>query len=359
MTDGTDQPGRIVDSELVSRTKGAPIPEGVRPRRRIGRRAENESSVETVGSAQPAGAVATQSYSADEEAEHRFAERGVALLFILAALGTIAFCVVYFTVNVHAALGKWSNLGLGAGLAVSLLATGCGMIVWAKGLMPHEKAIQERHSFHSPEAEELEAEETFLAGARDMQLHRPLLRRTLLAALGILPIPAVIMLRDLGPLPHDTLRESGWKAGDRLVYPDTKQPVRLGDIDIGGIATVMPEGFTTTVDYPLAPTILIRFAPGQILSAQETAWSYEDQYVAYSKICTHAGCPISLYEQQTHHLLCPCRQSTFQMNEDAKVIFGPAARALPQMWIDVDDDGYFVCKQPYTEPVGPSFWERG
>jgi ubiquinol-cytochrome c reductase iron-sulfur subunit len=119
----------------------------------------------------------------------------------------------------------------------------------------------------------------------------------------------------------------------------------------------MPEGFGSAEDHSLAPTMLIRFGPGEILSDKEANWGF-DGHVAYSKICTHAGCPISLYEQQTHNLLCPCHQSTFDMAKDAKVIFGPAARPLPQLRIEVDPDGYFVASGPYSQAVGPSFWER-
>jgi ubiquinol-cytochrome c reductase iron-sulfur subunit len=119
----------------------------------------------------------------------------------------------------------------------------------------------------------------------------------------------------------------------------------------------MPEGFTTPDDFALAPTMLIRFATGEIESAKERNWGV-DGHVAYSKICTHAGCPISLYEQQSHNLLCPCHQSTFDMANDAKVIFGPAARPLPQLQIGVDNEGYLIALGPYSQPVGPSFWER-
>jgi len=345
----------------ASAAVGAPIPDSVRPVRRVGRRKDDPSQTEvehTLTSAEPAGIHGGESYAESHEPNTKFAEFQVSALFVIAALGTLGFCAGYFGIDVHDRLGGPSNWALGGGLAVALMATGAGMILWAKKLVPHERAVQEREAFHSPEEEQLAAEETFLAGGRALQLHRPILRRSLLAALGLLPIPAVVLLRDLGPLPGLTLRKSGWKAGDKLVYPDTKQPVRLGDLDIGGIATVMPEGFTTPDEYPLAPTILIRFGPNEIQSAKEASWGY-DNHVAYSKVCTHAGCPISLYEQQTHHLLCPCHQSTFQMNDDAKVIFGPAARPLPQMKIAVDEDGYFYCKEPYQVPVGPSFWERG
>jgi len=120
----------------------------------------------------------------------------------------------------------------------------------------------------------------------------------------------------------------------------------------------MPEGFSKPEENALAPTVLIRFAPGEIRSAKQANWGV-DNHVAYSKICTHAGCPISLYEQQTHHLLCPCHQSTFDMANDANVIFGPAARRLPQLRISVDDQGYLFAQGDYKRPVGPSFWERG
>jgi len=106
-----------------------------------------------------------------------------------------------------------------------------------------------------------------------------------------------------------------------------------------------------------AAALLLRLAPDE-LGPGATAGAYQG-IVAYSKICTHMGCPVALYEQQTHHLLCPCHQSTFDMANDANVIFGPAARRLPQMQLDIDSDGYFIAKQPYDVPVGPSFWERG
>ena len=83
-----------------------------------------------------------------------------------------------------------------------------------------------------------------------------------------------------------------------------------------------------------------------------------DGILCYSKICTHVGCPISLWEQQTHHLLCPCHQSTFDLADNGKVIFGPAARHLPQLPMAVDDEGYLIATSDFTEPVGPSFWER-
>ncbi|HWA67444.1 MAG TPA: Rieske 2Fe-2S domain-containing protein [Mycobacteriales bacterium] len=329
---------------------------GTPPRKRVGRRPA-EDNPSNIGERTSDLAV-TEQHAVEDPREERFAEIQVSLLFLVGIAMLIFFIVSYFSISIHDQLGQYSNYALGGSLALALFAVGGGFIVWAKKLLPHDKVVQDRHDFFSPEAEEIEAENTFLAGVDDMGLGRfKLLRRTLLGALALFPLPLVVMLRDLGPLPGDSLLVTGWAKGKRLVDLDTKLPVKLGSLEIGGIQTVMPEGFTDVDDFALAPTMLIRFGPHEILSQKEADWGYEG-HVAYSKICTHAGCPISLYEQQTHHLLCPCHQSTFDMSRDAKVIFGPAARPLPQLKITVDAEGYFIAEGNYSQAVGPSFWER-
>lgn len=110
-----------------------------------------------------------------------------------------------------------------------------------------------------------------------------------------------------------------------------------------------------------AAVLLMRLNPSEFkddaLGRKARDWGFHG-IVAYSKICTHVGCPVGLYEQQTHHLLCPCHQSTFDVTRDCEVIFGPAKRPLPQLKITVDDEGYLVAPQGFAEPVGPSYWER-
>jgi len=295
----------------------------------------------------------------EQPGEATFAELQVAACFAVAALAVVGFIVSYLMIDPRAAIGRYMNFALGGTLAIALLGLGAGFILWAKKILPPDKVIQQRHDFFSPEEEEIVAEDTFLKGVADMGLgtHK-ILRRTLLGAAGLLPLPAVLLLRDLGPLPRTDLRHTAWGKNVRLVDVESQQPIKIGDVEIGGIVTVMPEGHTDPDENALSPTILIRFAPGQIRSKKELAWGHED-HVAYSKICSHAGCPISLYEQQTHHLLCPCHQSTFDMANDANVIFGPAARRLPQLKITVDSEGYFIAEGDYSQPVGPSFWERG
>ena len=108
-----------------------------------------------------------------------------------------------------------------------------------------------------------------------------------------------------------------------------------------------------------AVVLLMRLAPEDVnVSPERSDWNV-DGIFAYSKVCTHVGCPIALYEQHTHHLLCPCHQSTFDLTQECKVIFGPASHALPQLPITVDDEGFLVAQSDFHEPVGPVYWERG
>jgi ubiquinol-cytochrome c reductase iron-sulfur subunit len=142
--------------------------------------------------------------------------------------------------------------------------------------------------------------------------------------------------------------------------------VRPEDVSTGGQITVFPgiPGGATN-EYADSPTLLIHLRADAALTAQTAAnsdprnkGSMWGDYVAYSKICTHAGCPASLYEQQTNRLLCPCHQSQFNIIDNAQPIFGPATRRLPMLPITVDAEGYFVAKSDYKDTVGPDFWER-
>jgi ubiquinol-cytochrome c reductase iron-sulfur subunit len=153
------------------------------------------------------------------------------------------------------------------------------------------------------------------------------------------------------------------------VVQGTNRPLRPADFHAAGsMITVIPEGYQDDLDaLAKAGTILIKFAPGQLdiptkyqgnTLVSTMKWTV-DNIVAYSKICTHVGCPVALYETTTHHILCPCHQSTFDAANGAWVIFGPAARPLPQLPLTTNSDGFLVAKSDYTQPVGPSFWERG
>ncbi len=342
-----------------------------RPVRRVGRRTSVAPSQAAAAYARPSDEEQTHHMDVEapgagaepaefDPAADRRSERMVAALFTLSMLGTIGFVVAFFTISLHNEDGRWLNYALGAGFAVSLLGIGTAAIVWAKQLMPHAKAIQERGTHYSHEEEELAAEEIFLAGtAATGFARRKMLRRSMLGALALFPLPLVVALRDLGPLPKNRLRQTGWYKDVRLVAMETRQPIRLGDVPVGGLVTVMPEGYESADKEALSPTVLIRIPPDELhLPKSHQNWAVEG-HVAYSKICTHAGCPVGLYEDQTHHLFCPCHQSTFDAANGCKVIFGPAARPLPQLPIYADSNGYLRARRGYTVPVGPSFWERG
>ena len=149
----------------------------------------------------------------------------------------------------------------------------------------------------------------------------------------------------------------------RLMRDPENTPVRADEVTVGSVYHILPEGLLDLEEGLLeekakAAVLLVRLQEDEIQSQKQLDWGYQG-IVAYSKICTHVGCPVGLYEQVTHHLLCPCHQSTFDVTRDCEVIFGPAKRSLPQLKITVDDEGYLVSEQPFAEAVGPSYWERG
>ena len=298
------------------------------------------------------------------------AERQVALLFMLSALGTLLLIVSYIFVKSDKfifipIMGKTNlqQLGLGMGMAIALFCIGAGAIHWAKTLMPDEEVIAQRHEFRSDDEDREEFIKTVKAGASAAGLgRRPLIKRTLGAALGLSALTPLLLLRDLGPLPKDNLTKTSWKKGTRLVTDPGDRPIKAEDLEVGAVAQTLPElapGEERTLNnIGKDAVLLIRLRPEEFnLDAERLSWTYQG-IIAFSKICSHMGCAVALYEQQTKHLLCPCHQSTFDVTRAAKVIFGPAARPLPQLAITVDAEGYLVAQQPFTEPVGPSFWER-
>ena len=298
------------------------------------------------------------------------AERQVAILFLLSALGTIFFVYSYIWIKPDRfvfipVMGSQNEqqLYMGLGLTLSLLGIGLGAIHWAKTLMTDTEVIAERHEFRSEEADRADFVATVKEqGAASGLGRRSLIKRTLGFSLGLIGIAPLVALRDLGPLPKKSLEQTSWKAGTRLVVDPSNRPIKPSDIEIGGVVQVLPElqpGEERTLEnVGKDAVLLIRIRPEEFeLSPERLSWTYQG-IIAFSKICTHMGCAIALYEQQTKHLLCPCHQSTFDVPRAAKVLFGPAARPLPQLAIMVDSEGYLVAQKPFTEAVGPSFWER-
>ena len=299
------------------------------------------------------------------------AERQVAILFLLSAFGTILFVVSYVAIpddififlpvmgstNAH-------QLFLGLGLAFSLFFIGMGAIHWAKTLMPDQEVTVQRHEFRSAEEDRDELVKTAKEGAAAAGLgRRSLIKRSLGLSLGLVGLSPLLLLRDLGPLPGDSLTKTSWKAGTRLVTDPGERPIKPEDLEVVAVAQVLPamlpgQDHRVLSDIGKDAVLLIRLRPEEFnLDAERLSWTHEG-IIAFSKICSHMGCAVALYEQQTKHLLCPCHQSTFDVTRAAKVLFGPAARPLPQLALALDSEGYLVAKQPFNEPVGPSFWER-
>ena len=249
------------------------------------------------------------------------------------------------------------------------LLLGIGAVIWVRHLMPVVELTEQRHLLRSDPQDRAAFKETFAEGADTSQFaKRPMVRRSLILATLPLGIAPLFLLRDLGPLPGTSLDTTVWRKGLRLVVYGTGRPITSAEFNSpGGIISVAPEGFENDDDaMAKAAVIIIKFRPGQLqyTTANHAVpnkvvenWTV-DNIVAYSKICTHVGCPAALYEQTTHHILCPCHQSTFDASQGARVIFGPATRPLPQLPIGVDAQGFLVCKGHFQEPVGPSFWER-
>jgi ubiquinol-cytochrome c reductase iron-sulfur subunit len=228
--------------------------------------------------------------------------------------------------------------------------------------MPDEERVEDRHLQRGSDADRQDAVTILKEGSAESGLgRRPLIRNSLIGALALAPLPAVAFLRDTGPMPGNSLSTTMWKAGLKLLKDPQGTPVKAADLRIGSVVHIVPERINDVPDYleekAKAAVLLMRLDPKD-LDPVSVPGSYEG-IVAYSKICTHMGCPVALYEQQTHHLLCPCHQSTFDVTQNCKVVFGPAKRNLPQLAITVDADGYLVAKEGFREAVGPSFWERG
>jgi ubiquinol-cytochrome c reductase iron-sulfur subunit len=240
----------------------------------------------------------------------------------------------------------------GALLAIAFAGLAVGFVIWAHHLLPPGPAVQERHELASPESEREELEEDF--ERVDVLGRRKLLVRALAAAAGALGIAALFPIRSLGPRPGKTLSQTSWRPGSRLVT-DEGRPVRLAEVAIGSLSTVFPEGHAGSAD---AQTVLVRVAESELQPPEgRESWS-PNGLLAYSKVCTHAGCPVGLYQADTHQLLCPCHQSAFDVLDRARPVFGPATRALPQLPLVVDDEGFVRAQSDFHEPIGPAYWDR-
>jgi ubiquinol-cytochrome c reductase iron-sulfur subunit len=276
----------------------------------------------------------------------RHGERLPALFFVASILAGLGLAVVY-------ALGgqtQWE----GALLAVALCGFGAGLVLWAKRFMPAGPEIEDRGRLASSDDDVAAFKEDFDVGEYQLE-RRSLLTKLMVGAGAALGLAAIFPLQSLGPRPGSWMTRSPFQKGTRLV-DEQGVPVTPDRLKQDGILTVFPEG---DLDDEYAQTVLIRFDPSKDFVPRNGRqdWTVDD-LVAYSKVCTHAGCPVGLYEAQTGTLLCPCHQSTFDVYDGARPVFGPAAVSLPQLPLAIDDDGHLISSGPFSGPVGPEFWDQ-
>ena len=281
------------------------------------------------------------------------AEWLVLALLLGATAAAVGFIVVYaFNHLAH----QTQYLGLALGLAFAFVAA--ALIVVGKRLVVTEE-LEEDYPLpgHLTAQEELEQ---LVAESGDRFTRKRLLLTGAGAAAGAIGTALVVPALSLGPL-FDTgaLYETPWRRGIRLVDEHGK-PLLLDEIERETFYTAYPQG----ADKELlgSPLVVVRFEPAELhLPAQRRDWA-PGGVVAYSKICTHAGCAIALFRKPTFRvvepgpaLICPCHYSTFDPTRAAKVIFGPAGRALPQLPLAVDSSGVLRAAGNFSGPVGPSW----
>ena len=307
------------------------------------------------------------------------AVRTVYTLFYLSVAGSIWAVAAYLLFPIEGGAAgdiHRNNMFIGLGIALALLALGIGAIHWSKAIMSDHEHIEVRHPTRGRDATREAAVQAFAEANEESGFgRRTMIRNSLFAALVASVVPGIVLFRGLAPhsTPSDPhagdpvylLSHTLWEKGMRLAHDPSGRPIKASEVTLGSAFHVIPEKLAEMsheegyLDQKAkAIVLLVRLPQDKLIEAEDKKdWSY-DGIVAYSKVCTHVGCPVALYEQQTHHLLCPCHQSQFDITDGAKVIFGPAARPLPQLPIAVDAEGYLIARSDFTEPVGPSFWER-
>jgi ubiquinol-cytochrome c reductase iron-sulfur subunit len=278
-------------------------------------------------------------------APHR-AERAPAIAFGVAIVAALVLAVVYWRGGQPQAEGIL--------LAVVLGGIGAGMALWAQRFLPHGPFEEERGQIASSE-EDIEAFWSDLETGSAGIARRGFLATLAAGALGALGLAALFPIRSLGPRPGRGLEETPYSLGPKRLVNDQGQLVRATDLAVDGFVTCYPEGF---LDDPDSPTLLIHLRPGQnVPKPGRETWAPND-LVGYSKLCSHMGCPVGLYQAQSGLLLCPCHQSTFDVPKHCTPVFGPATRSLPQLPLMIDSDGYVVATGDFSDPVGPGFWDR-
>ena len=289
------------------------------------------------------------------DAEQRAAHR-IAVALGVTTAAALALMVVY--------LRGGQNQLEGSLIAVALAGIGYAFVVAARRLLPQGPFTEAREPLESSADDSAAFARDFAAvydldpsgdaGTSEEVGRRKLIVRMFFIASGAVGVAALFPIASLGPRPGKSLFHTKWRPGSRVV-DEQGRAVRVSDLEVGGVLTVFPDGNVGAAD---SQTLLIRLSNEAVTTRKGRETWAPDGYVAYSKVCTHAGCPVGLYQQSTQRLLCPCHQSTFAVASGATPVFGPATRSLPQLPLMVDSEGYLASQSDYDTPIGPGFWNR-
>ncbi len=279
------------------------------------------------------------------------AEGIIALIFVVAIVFIAGFGVAY-TQN-------WNPWILGGTVGLGLFLLGFGLTAWGKYLMPQGPFVEERHVLASSPEDRDSMAAALVERSTVVVKRRKVLGGLFALGAGIFGIVALFpLVRSLGPLPGTSLETSNWRKG-KLLVDSSGRSITKGTLVVGGIVTVYPAGFQNTDSgQAVDQTVLIRVQDSDLVTAKGRETWAPAGYVAYSKVCTHLGCPVGLYEQQLELLVCPCHQSMFNVRNGAIPQFGPAPRPLPQLPLYFDDEGTLRAQAGYDQAIGPGFYER-
>jgi ubiquinol-cytochrome c reductase iron-sulfur subunit len=279
----------------------------------------------------------------DAAVRRRRATRRATFAFLVSAGAAVALVVITWSDDHPEAEGVL--------LAVALGALAYGLVTWANRVLEAGPFIQSREPLATPQEVRTElADELERVGVS----RRPLLVASLGLASGSILVALASAARSLGPNPGSALEHTPWKPGLRLVADDGT-PIQASAVPMDGLVTVFPEGSPGSAD---GQAVLIRVDQRLLrLGPGRESWAPQG-LIAYSKVCTHAGCPVGLYTPQTHELLCPCHQSSFAVLDGARPTSGPAAAPLPQLPLALAADGTIHATGDFSAPVGPGYWRR-
>src|SRR5215207_10907850 len=276
----------------------------------------------------------------------RRAERRAGTALAVAIVAGVGLFVVYFS-------GGQTQVE-GVLFAIAFGGLGIALGLWANHLLDAREVVEERHELTSGPAGRQAFEDALVEEVGPVIGRRSLLLKLLAGAGGALGLALLLPVLSLGPAPGNSLKVTPSRRGSRVV-DEEGELVQLNQVPENGFLTVFPEGHEGAAD---AQALLIHVRPGSLkLSPEGMAGVPEGTHVAYSKICTHAGCPVGLYRAESQSLICPCHQSQFDVSDGAKPYFGPAARPLPQLPLGVDEENVLVAQGDFSAPVGPAFWD--